>query len=180
MERRREDGLGWRVRHPDAHPGAMAVPDPNSWIIRPAVAEDALWAGELFSRHLTELGLTHQPELDWDMVDFPGAYLEPHGYFCVAVDARQRGLGMGGILEATIRRVHVVPWARRLGLGRGILAHLCGWARNHRLPLVRAVIARGNLSSQRLFSAGGFSRTSHGCPPFGFASCDMWELRLEP
>jgi GNAT superfamily N-acetyltransferase len=148
------------------------------WIIRAANSQDSLRVQQLFASHLADLGLQPDPDLDGDMTNLEETYTAPSGYFCVAVRADGLIAGMGGILEGMIRRVHVVPAARQQGLGRDLLEHLCNWASAHGLLKVRAVIARSNAPSQRLFSACGFSINKSAPPSAGGLTCELWERSL--
>jgi RimJ/RimL family protein N-acetyltransferase len=130
------------------------------WQVRPVEPRDGPQVNALFAKHLAELGLTPNPELDADMTEFPGVYLAPNGYFCVADDGLEHVIGMGGISAGVIRRVHVVQSARGMGLGKRLVSHLCYWARSLGLTRVEAVIAYDNLASQRLFSACGFRQAA--------------------
>lgn len=144
-------------------------------MLRPASLADDPWVRTLFAEHLTELGLTPNPEMDRDMADFVATYTAPQGHFCVAVNPQGAGLAMGGILDGTIRRIHVVQHFRHLGLGRRIVIHLCEWAWEHGLTVVRAFVARANLPSQRLFANCGFSPAGQWPHPCGPTTCDLWE-----
>jgi GNAT superfamily N-acetyltransferase len=143
--------------------------------IRPATTADAPQALALFAQHLQNLRVKPDPALDSDMEDFPRAYERRGSFFCVVEDVTGRLLGMGGVMDRTVRRLHVSGPTRGHGLGRRILEHLC---REHALrqggPL-RAVVASTNEAARRTFARCGFVPAPPGHTASAPAHCEIWE-----
>lgn len=140
------------------HPGP---PAPSQFrVTSPA---DAPKVAALFAEYLTSLGLTPDPELDADLVDFPAAYTAPGDTFLLATCADGELLGMGGLRRGELRRVFVRAEQRGRGLARALVLRLLQAASATGQTEFHGVIARHNAAIREVDFACGLLPT--GRPP---------------
>jgi putative acetyltransferase len=135
--------------------GEIAIDDPRSADIR-----------ELLQRHLT-FAHTHTPPRDVHALDIDGL-LDPAVTFCsYRVDGRLLAVGALKQLDprhAELKSMHTVQEARGRGVGRAMLNHLIGVARNRgyrRISLETGTLAAFG-PARSLYAGAGFEP----CGPF--------------
>jgi GNAT superfamily N-acetyltransferase len=147
-------------------------------LLRSVTPADCGEVARLFSLHLAELGLNPDPVLDADMAQCLRAYAPPEGLLLLAIAPDGKAVGMAARWRDEIRRVFVEPAFRRSGIASRLIEALVGQLPSPVSGRYRAVIARDNRASQRLFLSLGFraaiSLLHPDCPPH----CDRYELEI--
>ncbi|MCU0772340.1 MAG: GNAT family N-acetyltransferase [Verrucomicrobia bacterium] len=144
--------------------------------VRPATLADADAVARLFSRHLADLSLEPDPQLDGDMARFETFYAPPQGLLLLAGVAEGNVVGMAGLHRDEIRRVFVEKSWRRRGVATQLLKHLIEQAPPPSAGRFRAVLARENLPTQRLFLSLGFRPGRAAADDPGPTRCQVYEL----
>ena len=144
-------------------------------IISTASPADADAVASLFATHLHDLGVEPDPLLDSDMADFPMGYSGERDCFAVAKSNEGRLLGMAGVLNGEIRRVHVIPEFRHCGVASHLVQHLISTAHALGKRPLYAVIAQNNSASQRLFQRQGFHPAGKTPSHPKMQHCEIWE-----
>jgi ribosomal protein S18 acetylase RimI-like enzyme len=134
----------------------------------------------LFARHIAELGYAPDPALDADMADFPSRYACAPNLFLVAASPGGQLVGMAGLLNGEIRRVHVRLRSRQRGVARALVEELAERARDAGLKALRATVAESNQPSRRLFLACGFVATGKLPALAPAQDCEVFERELFP
>lgn len=91
---------------------------------------------------------------------------EQVAFFVVRLDgtpAACGGIKLFGVDYAEVKRMYVRPAFRRLGLGKAILNHLAGYARERQIDLLRLETGIYQTEAIGLYERWGFARR----PPFG-------------
>ncbi len=132
----------------------------------------------MFARHLAEFGLTPDPVLDEDMIHFARHYASPHGILLLAIDGNGTAVGMAGLRRGEFRRIFVEPSVRRLRIATRLLETLLEQAPCPLTGRFRAIIARQNRPSQRLFIGLGFRASIAIANPGQPADCDLYEREV--
>lgn len=149
--------------------------------IRGATAADADRVIRLFDGHLRSMNASPDPQLDADMHDFPAAYARPGGCFLVAENPQTGALAaMCGLLDGTVRRLHVAESWRGRQLARQLVLCLLGEARDTGLRSVSGVVATANQPAQTIFRQCGFQSTGRRPAHPLMAHCELLELPLSP
>jgi len=146
---------------------------------RPAGAADRPAVLRLFARHLAELGYASDPALDADMLDFPGQYARAPNAFLVAAAPNGQLVGMAGLLDGEIRRVHVRARWRKRGVARALVGQLARRAREAGLSELRALLAESNSPSRRVFLACGFTATGRRPASASARHCEVFARKLQ-
>lgn len=129
----------------------------------------------LFAGHLADLGLRPDPELDVDMTRFDTEYVLPRGLLLLALEPGGAAVGMAGVRGDEIRRVFVErPWRGRR-LATRLVSRLLQRVPPPSSGRFRAVLARDNLPSRRLFLSLGFRPAGLGEADVP-ARCEVYEL----
>jgi GNAT superfamily N-acetyltransferase len=152
----------------------MILNSPFAVAVRAVAPTDASQVQTLFAEHLKALGLSPDPTLDSDMLGFPETYSGPGDLFLVATEPDGAIVGMAGILNAEVRRVHVKePW-RNCKIGRRLVTSLIEWCDLPRETVVRAVVERNNAPSRRLFQQCGFIATGTAPQHAAMQTCEVF------
>ncbi len=112
--------------------------------------------------------LTHSPVEEVYALDVSGLLVPEVAFFTAREDGRLLGMGALRDLEAghvEIKSMNVMEAARGRGIGRLVLEHLLGVARERRCA--RVSLETGTMDAfapaRALYASAGFTR----CPPFG-------------
>lgn len=125
--------------------------------------EDALAAWQVVKTVFDEYGFTLDAmDYDLDLRDIPGQYRERGGGFWVA-EAGGQIVGTVAVRpvsaeRAELRRLYLVPSARRLGLGRRLIETVVDWAREHGFAEVDLWSDVLFERAHTLYEAAGFAR----------------------
>jgi RimJ/RimL family protein N-acetyltransferase len=121
------------------------------------------------------------PRLDADMHDFPAAYARPGGCFLVVENPQTGALAaMCGLLDGTVRRLHVAESWRGRQLARQLVLRLLQEARDTGLRSVSCVVATANQPAQTIFRQCGFQPTGRRPAHPWMAHCEVLELPFPP
>jgi GNAT superfamily N-acetyltransferase len=144
-------------------------------IIRKARSRpDAAAAAALMVEYLTwahgrlreEFGVEEEPANPSEVADTLGAYREPSGLLLLA-EWSGRPVGVGALRHlpggaAEIKRMYVLPEARSLHIGSGILDKLIETATDWGSQVIRLDTCRFMAEAQRLYRSRGFAER----PPY--------------
>jgi GNAT superfamily N-acetyltransferase len=129
------------------------------YAIRPATASDAPALGLLFAAHLQALGATPDAELDADMANYRVVYHGAANGLLVAESDAEGVVGMGGVADGVIRRLHVSEKWRGHGIARALVMRLIALHCSVSSQPLTALVAGWNVPARRLFQACGFQPT---------------------
>lgn len=99
-------------------------------------------------------------EFPWTRGNFLDSFAAGHGMWLARMDGALAGYAvyMMAVDEAHLLNITVLPEFRRRGLGRALLAHLCGLARDHGAGRMLLEVRAGNAAALALYQSFGFVR----------------------
>lgn len=146
------------------------------YTIRPATAKDAPALGLLFAAHLQALGATPDAGLDADMANYMAVYQGAANGFLVAESNAEDVVGMvgmGGMADGIIRRLHVSEKWRGHGVARALVMRLIELHCAASSQPLTALVVGWNVPARRLFLSCGFQPTRHFSQHPKMSGCEM-------
>jgi GNAT superfamily N-acetyltransferase len=143
------------------------------YAIRLATASDAAALGLLFAAHLQALGATPDAGLDADMGHYMTVYQGAANGFLVAESDTAGVVGMGGVAEGVIRRLHVSEKWRGHGIARALVRRLIELHCSTSSQPLTALVGGWNVPARRLFLSCGFQPTGHFSQHPKMSGCEI-------
>jgi putative acetyltransferase len=134
----------------------------DQYRLRPATSEDGQAVRSVVSAVLREFGFTPDPgATDADLTDIESSYLRPGGSFDVLLNQAGEVVGTVGLYplgdgRCELRKMYLTAACRRRGLGKRLLAHALGRARELGFRRVELETASSLVMAGQLYESFGF------------------------
>jgi ribosomal protein S18 acetylase RimI-like enzyme len=134
--------------------------------IRPATGDEMAVVAELFQEYAAglDVDLSYQG-FAAELAALPGAYAAPAGTLLLALSASDEPLGCVGVRrlqepgDCEMKRLHTRPYARGMGVGRGLAAAAIDFAISAGYLSMRLDTLPAMTAAQALYRSLGFDQT---------------------